>query len=91
MSAPKNPPLLGMPNYVPERDGEPFSLRDLFAAFLPEPAREQVEHEAERDRQANPHGDSYKPARRSLDEIRCDLRYRYANAMLAARQRSEVK
>lgn len=60
-------------------------LRDYFAAHAPDPSPEAVQLEAERDRLRNPHGDSYKPPRRSVMRIVTELRYRYADAMLAAR------
>lgn len=63
-----------------------MSLRDWFATFASEPSDEAVKFEAERDRLANPHGDTYKPRRREVSEIRASLRYRHADAMLAARE-----
>jgi hypothetical protein len=39
-----------------------------------------------KDRNRNPHNDSYKPPIRSDMEIRCALAYEYASAMLKARE-----
>jgi hypothetical protein len=69
------------------RDGEGMSLRDWFAATLPEPSREDVLRVMERERMANPHNEPYhnKVRRRGEREIICALRYEYADAMIAAR------
>jgi hypothetical protein len=64
-----------------------MSLRDYFAIRAPEPTPEYITSEGERDRLANPHGDSYKPARRSRLEIIAGYRYAYADAMLAQRSK----
>lgn len=70
--------------------GEPgMTLRDYFAIHSPEPTKESVNVEAEKDRLANPHGDTYKPRRRSQAEIVAALRYAYADAMLEALKRCE--
>lgn len=72
-------------------DGAPgMSLRDYFAIHAPEPTKEQIEQVGERERLANPHGDTYKPRRRGWTEIACSLRYEWADAMLAARATGEV-
>jgi hypothetical protein len=60
-------------------------IRDYFAIHAPEPTVDQIETEAGRDRGVNPHGDLYKPRRRSRLEIIADLRYAYADALIAAR------
>jgi len=60
-----------------------ISRREWFATWAPEPNEDQIKAEVERDRVANPHGDSYKPPRRSILEIKADLRYAYADAMIA--------
>jgi hypothetical protein len=60
-----------------------MSLRVYAAIHAPAPSESQVRQEETYDRVANPHGDSYKPARRSLLEIDADLRYRWADVMLA--------
>lgn len=74
-------------NGVPERG---MSLRDWFAATLPEPAREDVLRVQERERMANPHNEPYanKVRRRGEREIICALRYEYADAMLAERAKA---
>lgn len=64
-----------------------LTVRDWFATFSPEPTVEQIGAEGERDRQANPHNDSYKPKRRSKAEIVAGLRYAWADAMIAERER----
>jgi len=64
-----------------------LDLAAIFAA--PEPTKEQIQSELQRDQMANPHNDGYgKPKRRGHDEIICDLRYRFAHEMLAARGRT---
>jgi hypothetical protein len=63
----------------------PVSLRDWFAGQAPEPTKDDIHTQLELDRFRNPHNDSYKPARRSVLEIECALRYKWADAMLAAR------
>jgi hypothetical protein len=78
-------PLSTEGNYLADSQ-QGMTLRDWFATFAPEPTDDQVKWEAERDRAANPHNDNYKPARRSILEIRAELRYRYADAMIAARE-----
>jgi hypothetical protein len=62
-----------------------MTLRDYFAAHAPEASDEWIKEQAERDRLRNPHGDSYKPARRSVMELRAAWRYEYADAMLKER------
>ncbi|MBC3943328.1 hypothetical protein H8S47_16745 [Sphingomonas sp. DOAB1063] len=63
-----------------------MTLRDWFAAHAPEPKHERIATEQGADRGRNPHNDSYKPALRSEDQIKAQLAYRYADAMLAARK-----
>ena len=60
--------------------------RDVFAMMAPEPTKEAVDMEKDRDRMRNPHNDSYKPRIRSRSEIVAELKYRYADAMLEARK-----
>ncbi len=62
-----------------------MTLRDWFATFAPEPDADTVNNERSYDRARNPHNDSYKPALRSTEEIKASLRFKYADAMLAAR------
>jgi hypothetical protein len=71
-----------------QRTEQGLTRRDWFATFAPEPTPEAVGNEELRDRTANPHGDTYKPSRRSLTEIRADLRYKHADEMIAAGKRS---
>lgn len=79
----------GGPAFAGYRAGETFqtgmSLRDYFAIHAPEPSPEYINSEGERDRLANPHGDTYKPPRRSRGEIIAGYKYAYADAMLAER------
>lgn len=62
-----------------------MSLLDWFATFAPEPTKEEIEYEYNKDKLANPHNESRKPRRRSEQEIKCDLRYEYAKNMLRAK------
>lgn len=65
-----------------------MSLRDYFAIHAPAPTKEEIQHVADMERAANPHGDTYKPARRGSLEIECSLRFKWADAMLAERKRT---
>ncbi len=66
---------------------EDLTLLDYFAIhFAPKPTKEQVDAEYQKDMRANPHNDSYKPARRTVEEIYADLVYRYAAAILKRRK-----
>lgn len=91
---PQNPsafpaqPVYRMPDGVTLASAQGgMTLRDYFAIRAPEPSAAYVNAEVERDRLANPHGDNYKPARRSLLEIVAGYRYAYADAMLAEREK----
>lgn len=64
---------------------EDLTIVDFFAALLPEPTKEQVEHEMHMDIARNPHNDSWHPKRRTDLEIKCQLRYQYANMMMKER------
>jgi hypothetical protein len=64
---------------------EGMTLRDYFAIRAPEPSKDRIEMLMQFDRNRNPHNDSHKPRLRSEVEIRCDLAYEYADAMLRAR------
>jgi hypothetical protein len=66
-----------------------MTLRDYFSAHVPEVSNEWIEMQAEQDRIRNPHGDDYKPARRSVMEIRAAWRYEYADAMLRERAKAQ--
>lgn len=63
-----------------------LTVLDVFAVLLPEPAKELVDLERNKDIARNPHNDSYKPKRRSDLEIKCQLRYAYAKAMMKERR-----
>lgn len=67
--------------------GGGMHLREWFATFAPQPTPEEITNEMERDKMKNPHGDTYKPQRRSRLEIIADLRYGYADAMIARGKR----
>jgi hypothetical protein len=62
-----------------------MTLRDYFAIRAPEPTAERMTMERQCDRNRNPYNEVHKPPIRSDVEIRCDLAYEYANAMLRAR------
>lgn len=67
-----------------------LTLLEWYATFAPEPDPSDVAEEYERDKTANPHGDSYKPKRRGKAEIIADLKFQYAEAMVkASEQRAE--
>lgn len=90
---PHNPPAFPLANQY-TANGESIcvgqsgmSLRDYIAIHAPEPAREDVHFVMQMEQQANPHNDSYKPRRRGEAEIRCALRYKFADAMLEERNR----
>lgn len=67
-------------------DAKGMTLRDWFATHAPEPTTERMATERGIDRGRNPHNDSHKPPLRDTDQIRAELAYRYADAMLAARK-----
>ena len=71
---------------VPMLNG--MSLRVWLAAHAPQPTPQSVQQVGEQERQANPHGDSYKPARHSALEIEVMLRYQWADEMLAQQGRA---
>ncbi|AOJ31395.1 hypothetical protein [Burkholderia metallica] len=64
---------------------EGMTLRDYFAIRAPEPTKERMDCERRYDQNRNPYNDAHKPKLRSDVEIRCDLAYEYADAMLRAR------
>ena len=68
-----------------------LSRRDWFATFAPLPSEDAVKFHLEHDRAANPHGDSYKPSRRTVIEIIADLRFEYADAMIEAARKEPRK
>lgn len=56
----------------------------LFAALVPEPSKQEIEMEAQKDRMKNhyyPHNDPHKPRLREYDEIIAHIRFRKAAAM----------
>jgi len=63
-----------------------MTLRDYFAIRAPEPTKERMDCERRCDQNRNPYNDAHKPKLRSDVEIRCDLAYEYADAMLRARE-----
>jgi hypothetical protein len=80
------------PHYRPAQPdwNKPFAdvatLRDWFAAMAPEPDDKTVQAAQSYDRARNPHNDGPpKPPLRDEKQIRAELRYQYADAMLAAR------
>ncbi|AQQ20222.1 hypothetical protein [Burkholderia cenocepacia] len=62
-----------------------MTLRDYFAIRAPEPTAERISMEHTSDRNRNPYNDEHRPKLRSDVEIRCDLAYEYADAMIRAR------
>lgn len=66
---------------------EGMSLRDYTAIHAPQPDISQVELHEKLDRSRNPHNDSYKPKIRSRAEIVSALRYEFADAMIAEREK----
>jgi hypothetical protein len=72
------------PNPLLSSLGLGLSRREWFATFAPDPTKEQIDFEYERDKNLNIHGDSYKPSRRTHLEILTDLRYKFADAMIVA-------
>lgn len=80
-------PIKAFPNSFerfPTEEG--MDLRDYFAIRAPEPSKEYIEHQGEIDRLRNPHGDNYKPPRRSTLEIITQYKYQYADVMMEARK-----
>ena len=84
------------PRLYPRADEEGrggMSLRDYFAIHAPEPTEEEIlawKSRIERQEQmANPHNEPYanKVRRRGTLEIKCSLRFAYADAMLAEREK----
>lgn len=62
-----------------------MTLRDWFASTAPEPTLDAINTQQGFDRGRNPYNDAHKPPLRSREQIVAELRYRYADAMLAAR------
>ncbi len=61
-----------------------MSLRQWFATHAPEPSAEDVQYQMQRDINVNPHNDYHKPPRRGKLQIIAELKYAYADAMIAA-------
>lgn len=66
-----------------------MTLRDWFATFSPHPSTADIAREQLFDKQRNPYNEPGKPRIRSADEIACALRYRYADNMLAEREKHD--
>lgn len=64
-----------------------MTLRDYFAIHGPEPLDVEIQLERQKDRDRNPYNESNKPPLRSDREIRCELRYAYADTMLKERNK----
>ncbi|MDN7703298.1 hypothetical protein QZM15_32965 [Burkholderia sp. AU44665] len=62
-----------------------MTIRDYFAIRAPEPTSERMAMERRCDHNRNPYNEAHKPTIRSDVEIRCDLAYEYADAMIRAR------
>jgi len=62
--------------------------RDWFAVHAPEPGDNHMATERGLDRSRNPYNEPHKPALRTDEQIRAQLAYRYADAMLEARAKS---
>lgn len=62
-----------------------MTLRDYFAIRAPAPTDDYIKMQLQKDKNKNPHNDSYKPKIRSRVEIICDWNFEYADAMLKSR------
>jgi len=62
-----------------------LSVRDWFAGQAPEADEAWLKAQEDLDRLKNPHNEPYKPVRRSRLALRAEWRYKFADAMLAAR------
>lgn len=78
-------PLAAGQGYHGHAPCDGMTLRDYFAIRAPEPKAERMALERQSDHNRNPYNDAHKPKLRSDVEIRCDLAYEYADAMLKAR------
>lgn len=84
---PYDPPFQLVNNddvYIPD-----WAVIAFFAATGPEPTADDYKFELERDRLKNPHNDNHIAAnkRRERDEIRAQLKFKQAEAMLAELKR----
>ncbi len=61
-----------------------LSKREWFATHAPEPTAEEIASQMQREANLNPHNDYHKPARRGRLQIIADLKFAYADAMIAA-------
>lgn len=64
-----------------------LTVRDWFAAHAPDPQEHEVGLQFAHDRAQDPYNN--KGGRRSVYEIKADLRYEFADAMLKARQKQK--
>lgn len=64
-----------------------MTIRDYFAIHAPEPSPDDITLQSNLDRSRNPHNEAHKPKIRESREIVADLRYRFADAMIAARSK----
>lgn len=71
--------------FTSDEDYEAY-LRDWFAGAAPEPTIDAINTQQGLDRGRNPYNDPHKPPLRSREQIVAELRYRHADAMLAARR-----
>ena len=62
-----------------------MNILDVFAVLLPEPTTDEIRHEMQKDVMKNPHNEFGKPKRRDEIEIKCELRYKYALALMQQR------
>lgn len=62
------------------------SLRDYFAIRGPEPTATHITTAQAKDKAVNPTNAANKPKWRTVEEIVADLRYAYADTMIARRQ-----
>jgi len=67
-----------------------MTLRDYFAARSPAPDADWIDLQQRLDRQRNPYNDSHKPAHRSTFEIDASWRFKWADAMIVAREKGEI-
>ncbi len=67
-----------------------ISKLELFMLHAPEPSDDWINMHQQMDRNLNPHNDSYKPRRRSREELIASYKREYAVAMLDAAAASSV-
>lgn len=64
-----------------------LTMRDYFAARAPIASEARISLNRESDRSRNPYNESHKPKIRSDVEIEVSLRYEWADAMIAERNK----